>query len=63
MEAVMPTRFVCPHCGRFIGATDGTYLDARPCTCGWQTTVKFANADKKKPLDKRQERRVDSKAS
>ena len=30
----------CPACGRFIGIAEGTYLEAAPCKCGVQTTIK-----------------------
>lgn len=33
------TRMKCPSCSRFIGAVQGTKLDAVPCPCGWQTVV------------------------
>ena len=33
-------RMTCPACGRFLCTVDAVYVEAPPCQCGYQTTIR-----------------------
>lgn len=36
-ESAQPVKLNCPRCGHYLGATDGTYFESRPCpNCRWR---------------------------